>query len=126
MSNHSYPCPEGVEEIKAHALNLPEAVEEHPWGHDAIKVRKKAFVFLSGEQRSDGGFSMSVKLPESAEQVLMMPFASPTGYGLGKSNWVTAEFARGEDLPVDMLKAWINESYCAIAPKKLSAALRQT
>lgn len=123
MPAKKYACPNGIDEIKAHALGLPEAVEEHPWDHDAIKVRKKTFVFLSGKQRTDGSFSMSVKLPESAEQVLMMPFTEPTGYGLGKSNWVTAEFAPGEELPVAMLQAWINESYRAIAPKTLSRQL---
>ncbi len=123
MTRKKYLCPKGVELIKAHALSLPEAIEEHPWDHDAIKVRKKTFVFLSGKQRTDGGFSMSVKLPESAEMVLMMPFTKPTGYGLGKSNWITAEFVKGEDLPVDMLNAWITESYRAIAPKTLSKQL---
>ena len=112
--------PEGEKILKAFALSLPEAVEEHPWNHDAIKVRKKTFVFLSGAQRKDGSFSLSAKLPESAEFVLIMPFASPTGYGLGKSNWVTAEFAAGEEIPIDMLKDWILESYRAIAPKTLA------
>ncbi len=123
MAVEEYLCPEGISELKAYALSLPEAVEEHPWGHDAIKVRNKTFVFLSGEQRNDGSFGMSVKLPESAEVVLMMPFTSPTGYGLGKSNWVTAEFEQGGLLPVAMLKAWMTESYRAIAPKKLSIQL---
>lgn len=123
MSTKKLNCLDNQGLIKLHALGLPEAVEEHPWGHDAIKVRKKTFVFLSGKQRTDGSFSMSVKLPESAEMVLMMPFTEPTGYGLGKSNWITAEFAAGEDLPVDMLNAWITESYRTIAPKTLSKQL---
>ncbi len=123
MPHKKFLCPDGQDVIKAHALSLPEAAEEHPWDHDAIKVRKKTFVFLSGKQRTDGSFSMSVKLPESAEVVLMMPFTEPTGYGLGKSNWITAEFQPGDELPVDMLNAWITESYRAIAPKTLSRQL---
>ncbi len=126
MTRQNNFSPAAEKALKAYALSLPEAVEEHPWQHDAIKVRRKTFLFLSGAQRTDGSFSLSVKLPESAEVVLLMPFASPTGYGLGKSNWVTAEFANGEEVPVEMLKAWIAESYCAIAPKTLSRQLAES
>ena len=48
---------------------------------------------------------------------------SPAGYGLGKSGWVAARFTDGGHVPVDMLKAWIDESYRAQAPKKLVASL---
>ena len=63
-------------------------------------------------------FSISCKLPRSAGEVLLLPFTSPTGYGLGKWGWVTANLADG-DIPVDMFKAWIDESYRAQAPKRL-------
>lgn len=53
----------------------------------------------------------------------MLPFSSPTAYGLGKSGWVTATFALKDAPPVDLLKAWIDESYRAQAPKKLIAQL---
>jgi len=54
---------------------------------------------------------------------LMLPFAKPTGYGLGKSGWVSASFTAKERPPLDLLREWIDESYRAIAPKKLVAAL---
>jgi hypothetical protein len=54
---------------------------------------------------------------------LMLPFTKPTGYGLGKSGWVSASFADGDDPPVEMLKEWIDESYRAQAPKKLVKTL---
>jgi hypothetical protein len=53
----------------------------------------------------------------------MLPFASPTGYGLGKSGWVSAEFSDGQTPPKELLKEWIDESYRAQAPKKLVATL---
>jgi hypothetical protein len=54
---------------------------------------------------------------------LLFPFAKPTEYGLGKSGWVTADFSNGEPPPLELLKAWIDESYRAQAPKKLVALL---
>jgi len=40
-------------------------------------------------------------------------------YGLGRAGWVTATFETGEPVPVELMIAWIDESYRAIAPKKL-------
>ncbi len=104
--------------LRAAALALPETVEEFPWGHTAVKVRGKAFVFLSGEGEA---LSVSCKLPASHGAALLLPFAAPTGYGLGKSGWVTATFPKGQLAPVELLVEWIGESYRAIAPKKLGA-----
>jgi hypothetical protein len=101
-------------------LGYPEAYEEMPWGHHAIKVQGKTFVFLAGE---GGTFSLSTKLPSSAGMALKVPFASPTEYGLGRSGWVTGRFPRGQRPPVPMLKLWIDESYRALAPKRLIAQL---
>jgi predicted DNA-binding protein (MmcQ/YjbR family) len=84
-----------------------------------VKVGKKVFVFLGGEER----VSMSTKLPDSGDAALTMPFTSPTGYGLGRGGWVTSAFEPGDDPPVDILCDWIEESYRAVAPKKLVAEL---
>jgi len=61
---------------------------------------------------------MSVKLPQSGKAALKHSFARPTEYGLGKHGWVTFAFARGADVPMDLLRAAITESYRAIAPKR--------
>ena len=108
-------------ELRRFGLSLPEAVEEAPWGHCALKVRKKTFAFLSNE--ADAELSLSVKLPVSRDFALIFDFAEPTGYGLGRSGWVTARFASGEKPDLDLMKRWIAESYRAVAPKKLAAAL---
>jgi predicted DNA-binding protein (MmcQ/YjbR family) len=103
--------------LRAYAFSLPEAYEDHPWGESVAKVRKKVFVFFGVS--AEWGFS--VKLPESGEAILSFPFASPTGYGLGKSGWVSIEWS--PDLPLELLQTWVLESYRAVAPKKLVAAL---
>jgi len=102
------------------ALAYPGASESMPWGHSAIKVNGKSFVFLSAD---DGTFSLSAKLPSSSGVALGLPFAASTGYGLGKSGWVTARFPLGTRIPVALLSMWIDESYRAIAPKRLVARL---
>ena len=102
------------------ALAYPDAREDFPWGESAFKVNGKVYLFL---HRSDGGLSVTVKLPESGEVARSLPFAEPTGYGLGKSGWVTARFADGDDVPVPMLVGWVDESFRAVAPKRLLAKL---
>jgi predicted DNA-binding protein (MmcQ/YjbR family) len=102
-------------------LAFPESSEDFPWGHRALKVKGKAFVFMALE---DDTLSLSVKLPDSADFALMQPFAKSTGYGLGKSGWVTASFAKKDKVPVALLGAWIKESYLAIAPKKIAAQVK--
>lgn len=107
--------------IRAYALSLPGAWEDHPWGESVAKVGKKVFVFMG--KPAGKTFGLSVKLPDSGFEALELPFAEPTAYGLGKGGWVTATFATGEPIPVDLLKGWVDESYRAIAPKKLVAEL---
>lgn len=105
--------------LRDYALGFPEAYEEFPWGHSAIKVKKKAFLFMGTDE--SGAFSISVKLPHSRDMAVDLPFTEPTGYGLGKSGWVTAHLK--DEKSLDLIKAWIEESYRAIAPKKLVQSL---
>lgn len=114
---------ESFNRIKTHGLSLPEAVEEHPWGETALKVKKKTFVFMG--HTKDGGISLSLKLPRSAEFALLHPFAEKTGYGLGKANWVTCRFYKKDDIPLDMLFEWLEQSYRAVAPKKLATLVTE-
>jgi predicted DNA-binding protein (MmcQ/YjbR family) len=106
--------------LLAFALSLPEASEEWPWGERVVKVRGKIFVFL-GMVEAD--FRLGVKLPISAEMALTLPFCQPSGYGLGRAGWITARFPPGEKPPVDLLRGWIEQSYRAIAPKRLAKLL---
>jgi predicted DNA-binding protein (MmcQ/YjbR family) len=82
--------------LRAICLGYPEAYEDHPWGDTVFKVKGKVFVFMG---RTDGSFGISTKLPISGAVALMLPFAEPTGYGLGKSGWVSARFGPKDDVP---------------------------
>jgi predicted DNA-binding protein (MmcQ/YjbR family) len=85
-----------------------------------LAVNDKTFAYLSIEGEP---LSISCKLPRSSQVALMLPGAKPTPYGLGKSGWVSLSFPDGDDVPLGMLKQWIDESYRAQAPKKLVASL---
>ena len=103
--------------LMAYALEFPGAFEDHPWGEDVVKVNKKIFVFFGVPE--DAAFGLTTKLPESREFAMTFPFTEPSGYGLGRAGWISSTFAKGVDIPVDMLMDWIDESYRAVAPKRL-------
>jgi hypothetical protein len=75
------------------------------------------FASFGGGAGAPGEFSMSVKLPVSSEMALTLPWVEPTGYGLGKSGWVTARLKKGADFDLVTMKGWIEQSYRAVAPK---------
>lgn len=105
--------------VRDYALALPEAHEDLPWGERVVKVHNKVFAFLGHDQESDA-FSLSVKLPTSHKNALRLPFTEKTGYGLGKSNWVSATLNEKSQASFEMLRDWVRESYCAVAPKGLA------
>ena len=102
-------------ELRGFGLGLPEAIEDFPWGHSALKVRGKTFAWLTKE----GELHLTVKLPVSRDFAELFDFAEPAGYGLGRSGWITVRFGPDREPDLDLLKRWIVESYRAVAPKKL-------
>jgi predicted DNA-binding protein (MmcQ/YjbR family) len=107
--------------LREFGLSYPGAHTKSPWpGHLDLAVKDKTFAYLSIEGEP---FSISCKLPQTHAEALWLPFAKPTGYGLGKSGWVTATFEAGDEPPLELFKAWIDESYRAQAPKKLVKSL---
>ena len=108
-------------QLREFGLAYPGAHTKSPWpGHMDLAVKDKTFAYLSIEGEP---FSISCKLVNSWAEALKLPYTKPTAYGLGKASWVTASFADGDELPLQMLKDWIDESYRAQAPKKLVASL---
>ncbi|TMF45200.1 MAG: MmcQ/YjbR family DNA-binding protein [Chloroflexi bacterium] len=105
-----------VQGLRRVALGYPEAVEDFPWGDRTIKVRGKIFLFLGQDKET---LNLTVKLPESADAALGLPFTSPTRYRLGRSGWVSARFPKNSEIPLDMFRDWIDESYRAVAPSSL-------
>ena len=106
--------------MRDRALGYPQSEEAFPWGERAVKVKGKAFLFM---RLGDAELSFSVKLPRTGIQALAMPFAKPTEYGLGKHGWVTVRLAKTNKALAEQCMLWIDESYRAVAPKRLVASL---
>jgi predicted DNA-binding protein (MmcQ/YjbR family) len=105
--------------LRKRALAYPEATEEFPWGESAFKVKGKTFVFLRADASE---LSFSVKLPQSRSIALKFPGSEPTHYGLGAKGWVTLNPT--SKTSVDQLYALIDESYRAVAPKRVLEKLK--
>jgi predicted DNA-binding protein (MmcQ/YjbR family) len=114
--------------LRAHALKHDGAWEDHPWGEDVAKVGKKIFVFFG----LDGpDLMVGVKLPRSLLYARAQKFVQKFGYGMDKAGWVAARFTKNDEVPLELLRGWIDESYetvAAVAPPKrpaVKAALRR-
>jgi predicted DNA-binding protein (MmcQ/YjbR family) len=108
--------------LHAAALGYPETHEDHPWGERAYKVAGKVFLFMHAP--AEGGFSATMKLPFRAADALENAWAEPAGYGMGKHGWVSMRFPPKADAPRAQLLDWLDESYRAIAPKRLLKTLQ--
>ena len=113
----------GRRELIAHALSLPGAWEDHPWGENVAKVGKKVFTFF-GQESED--LFVGVKLERSLLYARSRPYATKFGYGLDRAGWVALRFTRGDEVPVDAVREWIDESHELVAPKTRAATKRKT
>jgi len=107
-----------AESLRKVALTYPETYEEQPWGDRVVKVRGKIFFFCGVHE---GLLYATVKVPKSGRELLKRPYAEPTHYGMGKHGWVTLKFDAEKKVPVAELRGFIDESFRAVAPKKLTA-----
>jgi predicted DNA-binding protein (MmcQ/YjbR family) len=100
-------------QLRAHALKHPGAWADEPWPGDHVaKVGKKIFVFLGGEGPD---VSVGLKLPRSLLFARAQKFVQKMGYGMDKSGWVVARFGKGDEIPLALLRGWIDESYETVA-----------
>jgi predicted DNA-binding protein (MmcQ/YjbR family) len=110
-------------QLRAHALKQPAARADEPWpGEHVVKVGKKIFVFLGNGPE----VSLGVKLPRSLLFARAQKFVQKMGYGMDKSGWVAVRFSRDDEIPLELLRSWIDESYETVAatalPKRKPAA----
>jgi predicted DNA-binding protein (MmcQ/YjbR family) len=106
-------------ELIAFAATFPGAWEDHPWDHTVMKVGNKIFVFFGGAASQPHELTITVKLPISYEMALTLPYMSPAGHGLGRAGWAHLHQESGDDIDLATIRGWIDQSYRAVAPKKL-------
>jgi hypothetical protein len=91
-----------------------------PWGHHAIKVKGKSFLFLAADAET---FSLSAKLPSVRPA---WPSSSPsrrrpsTAWGERVGH---GPLSPRRPSPARRARLWVDESYRAVAPKRLVAQL---
>jgi predicted DNA-binding protein (MmcQ/YjbR family) len=93
--------------IRRHALTLPEAYEDRPWGHPVFKLPpNRVFVFMS---EGEDPVRVTVKLDaEEREAALTQSFISVAKY-VGRYGWVTVEVI--DDDVLTMVLDWVAESW---------------
>ena len=104
--------------LRDKAMSYPEVTETFPWGEHAFKVKGKTFVFMRDDAE---GTSFSVKLAASRAAALELPGSEPTHYGMGAKGWVT--LVPTSKSAMAQLYGFIDESFRAVAPKRVLAAL---
>jgi predicted DNA-binding protein (MmcQ/YjbR family) len=105
-----------MERLERFSLELPGAWTDTPWGEERVtKVGAKIFAFWG----SDDDPGVTVKLPDSGDHGLRFRGAVPTGYGLGRHGWVTIPLRGVTTGDAEILVDFVEESYRAVAPKKL-------
>lgn len=110
-----------VDKIEAIVAKLPEStrVDIEAWdGEPTFRVNNKNFVFADREFTS-----ITVKLPkdEALAVVESDDRAEPTGYGLGRSGWISVKIGTRptKDQWLE-IEEWVRTSYTLVAPKKLA------
>lgn len=110
------PTPTPLDEIRKMAARYPGAEQAFLFGdHEVYRVKEKVFLWLGDE----GGTYVGVKLKDSQAMALSLPFVEPMAYGMAKWGWIGATFPKSKRVPMELVRAWIDESYRHTAPKKL-------
>jgi predicted DNA-binding protein (MmcQ/YjbR family) len=109
------------------SLMLPGATPDTPWGEAVAKVGGKVFVFFGHDDATAMG--LGVKLTTTHAEALAEPNCQPSGYGLGRSGWVSHRYGPGDRIDFEVMLARVQESYHNVVkglPKKAQAIIAAT
>jgi hypothetical protein len=116
--------------VRDYALQLPNAVEDFPWGESVVKVEKRdaappawrkhlvhgpMFLWLGGRDVDVPAVAVKLRGP-AHEHAVASGAASTTHSGLGAWGWLTVSLANTD---VELVCDWVDASYRVVAPKKL-------
>jgi hypothetical protein len=111
-------------DLTALGLSWPETDIVQGWGPTRyMRVRKKGFAVFGDKDEPAVALTLIFKLPGVADMVADLPFVRDRSDWFRKHEWVIAHFGPGDDIEAqrDTLRAWLVQSYAAVAPKKLGA-----
>ena len=110
-----------LDRLERIVARLPEAtrVDIEAWGGEpTFRVAGKNFVFAGADGRT---VTLKLARDEAAAVVATDPDVVPTGYGLGRSGWVSITLAaRPSAARWREVEEWIRTSFTLVAPKKLA------
>lgn len=112
-------------ELTAWGLSLPETDIVPGWGPTRyMRVRGKGFCIFGDKAEPPDALTIIVKLPVSAGMVAHLPFVRQGSDWFRRHDWVIAHFGPDDDILAesDTLKAWMLQSWMAVAPKALAKA----
>jgi len=114
--------------LTAFGLSLPETTAGRGWGTTRmLYVKGKGFAVFGDKNEPADALTIIVKLPVSAEMVQDLPFVREARGWFKQHNWVIAHFGPDDDVTAQLetLKAWLLQSWTAMAPKKLARTFRE-
>ena len=126
MSAPRNPCRQAEAELLAHGLSLPEtdlAPPSRAGDHFRyLRVAGKGFAVFGERGEAPDALTLTVKLPVSAGMVADLPFVRESTGWYRRHDWVIAHFGPGDDVLAELetLKAWMLQSYLAVAPRRLA------
>jgi hypothetical protein len=88
----------------------------------ALCFRKEKFFVFFDRHEPEAALTVIMKLPVSAEIVQDLSFVRESQGWFRQHDWVIARFEPDDDILAKMptLKAWMTQSWCAVAPKKFA------
>jgi predicted DNA-binding protein (MmcQ/YjbR family) len=110
-----------MDRLESIVARLPEAarVDIEAWGGEpTFRVAGKNFVFAGVDGRT---ITVKLTMDEAAAVVATDPEVVPTGYGLGRSGWVSISLtSRPSAARWREVEEWIRTSYTLVAPTRLA------
>lgn len=80
-----------------------------------VKVRDKAFLFMSG---AGPAYTVRLKLGQSQAEATQLAAREPGRYKLGAHGWTTISFSDSAPPSLELMQRWIDESYRTVVDKK--------